>query len=46
LKQRQAKRWKEGVKSHRQEDISKQIDEISRVLGANQPNQFEPMKNV
>jgi hypothetical protein len=34
LKQREARRWKEGVKSHRQEDISKQIDEISRVIGA------------
>jgi hypothetical protein len=45
LKQQEAKRWKEGVKSHRQEDISKQIGEISRIIGTTQ-NQFEPNKNV
>jgi hypothetical protein len=33
LKQAEAKRWKEGVTSHRQEDITKQIDEISKIIG-------------
>lgn len=35
-----------GVKSHRQEDIAKQLDEISKVIGVNEPNQFEPLKKV
>ena len=46
LKQQEGRRWKEGVKSHRQEEISKQLEEISKVIGANQKNTFEPLKNV
>ncbi len=46
LKQQQARKWKEGVKSHRQEEISKQIDQISKVIGVGQVNTFEPMKKV
>ena len=45
LKQAQADRWKSGVKSLRQEEVSKQIDEISKVIGSTK-NTFEPLKNV
>ena len=46
VRQQQTKQWRMGVKSHRQEEISKQLDEISKVIGAHEPNQFEPLKKV
>ncbi|CDW89118.1 UNKNOWN [Stylonychia lemnae] len=45
-RQQQAKKWRHGVQSLRQQEITKQLDEIAKVIGANEPNQFEPLKNV
>eukprot|EP00347_Sterkiella_histriomuscorum_P010217 403377152 len=46
LRQRMNQRWRSGVQSQRQQDIQSQIDQISTVIGANQPNQFEALKSV
>ena len=40
----EAHKWKRGVRSERQESVSKQIEEIGNVIGAYQSNQFDPNK--
>ena len=46
LRQQRNKQWRHGVQSNRQQEITKQIDEIAAVIGVNEPNQFEPLKKV